>query len=290
MKTISTLVDDIYSLVKKQEVLDISPKFAENVASHYKKQLTPRDKEREKGKLYFSEVGERCARKLWWRYHGGVEAMPLTPATRVKFLYGDMLEELVLQLARDAGHCVEQEQGEVKYEIEGTGYIVSGRIDAVIDGAVVDVKSVTKYSEQKFHNGLVDDPFNYFSQLNGYACTLKSPVAGFLTIQKELGHINYFPIVPDLSHWQSVTRNAVKVVEGELPTTRYDLVPQSKTSKNLKLPTECSYCDYKKVCWADANDGEGLKGYAYSDKVVWLAQVFDEPRVPLITGDENEDD
>lgn len=284
MKTIDTLIQDIYQLVNDQVAPLHSGVFGLNVDNGYMRQLTPRTKVREDKKFYFSEIGEQCGRKLWWKYHGGVSAASLPAATRIKFMYGDMLEELVLQLARDSGHEVCDEQKEVRYTINDEGWIVSGRLDASIDGEVVDVKSVTKYSEQKFHGGLVDDPFNYFSQLNGYACTEKKQ-ASFLTIQKELGHIHRFPIEPDLAHWEQVTRNAVKTVSGELPTTRYDLQPQSKTSKNEKLCVQCSYCDFKKVCWADANGGEGLKGYSYSDKVVWLANVVDEPRVEPFKGE-----
>ena len=88
------------------------------------------------------------------QHHRPDLAETISPSTRVKFLYGDILESLVLQLARDAGHEVSDEQKSVEWKHDSSGYSVRGRIDAVIDGVVVDVKSVTKMSERKFHDGL----------------------------------------------------------------------------------------------------------------------------------------
>lgn len=281
MKNISTLVADINAVVGsvEQEGLDLS-RFAENIQQHYRKQTGVREeKVRPANNLYFSEIGEPCQRKMWYKFKG-VPGDTIEPATRIKFMYGDILEELVLQLARDAGHSVTDEQMRVEYKVPGTEFIITGRIDAVVDGAVVDVKSVTKMSEQKFHNHLEDDPFGYFGQLNGYASVLKNSEMGFLTIQKELGHINYFPFTQDFETFGYGVARAVNTVTAADNT--FDVfapVPASATSKNMKLCTTCSYCPYKKKCFPD------VRGFAYSNKVEWLTKVVDLPRVPEITSE-----
>lgn len=292
MANILHLVDDITALMEGGgKGGSVSPSFSdfyENIGKSYVKQVFPVDRERKPNALYFSEVGESCGRKLWYKHHARTSGEQLPAHTRIKFLYGDMLEELVLQLARDAGHEVSDEQREVVYDI-GNGWCVRGRIDAVVDGCVVDVKSVTKYSEKKFHDGLKDDPFNYRGQLTGYAVALKNENSGFITIQKELGHINYFPQPkPSATWWQTLCENAVKTVTGDLPDRTIAAVQQSATSKNLKLDTKCSYCEFKKECWKDANANQGLRTFLYSNGPVHLVNVVDVPKVPEVEDAEEE--
>ena len=271
MKTTDTLVQDIYAMVKGETP---STTDKHNIAVSYAKWHNPRDRKRDDKVLYFSEVGDPCPRKLWFRYNKPEVSEELHAPQLIKFFYGDMLEELVLNMAEDAGHSVTSKQQSVTYDV-GNGWTIRGRIDAVIDGAVVDVKSVTKYSEEKFKYGLQDDPFGYKSQLSGYATALGASEMGFLTIQKELGHVGYYPFPVDKHWFHSQAVAATETVQSptfeELP--RFDAVPQSKTSKNKKLCTSCSYCSYKKECWPE------LRTFLYSDAPVFLVEVVDTPRV-----------
>lgn len=279
MKTIDTLVDDIYSVVAGST----PPATSNNkVDVSYGKWFDPKDKERESKVLYFSEIGDPCPRRLWYRYNTPAVADKPDGKSLLKFFYGDILEELVLNVAEDAGHTVERKQERVTYDI-GNGWIVRGRIDAMIDGCVVDVKSVTKYSEEKFKNGLVDDPFGYYQQLNGYAAATNTNNAGFLTIQKELGHVNYYPIEVNKSLFKMQAEHAVETVSMESPDSipRLDSVPASKTSKNKKLCTSCSYCSFKKECWPE------MRTFLYSSGPEFLVEVVDVPRVLEITDESN---
>jgi len=270
MKSITTLVDDIYSVVSGK--LPNATSNAE-ISVNYDKWFTPRDSEREKNVLYFSEVGDPCPRRLWYKYNTPTIADKPDGKSLLKFFYGDMLEELVLKVAESAGHTVEKQQERVIYDI-GNGWYVRGRIDAVIDNVVVDVKSVTKYSEEKFKNNLVDDPFGYYQQLNGYAAALNNNTAGFLTIQKELGHVNYYPIEVKKSLFAHQADSAVETVTSDIDSIpRLEAVPQSKTSKNKKLCTSCSYCSFKKECWPE------MRTFLYSNGPEFLVEVVDVPRV-----------
>ena len=270
MKTINTLVADVYSVISGS-----IPNATSNtdVSVSYDKWFTPRSQEREDKILYFSEVGIPCPRQLWYKYNAPEIAVKPDSNLLLKFFYGDILEELVLNVSESAGHIVEKKQERVLYEVGG-GWYVRGRIDAVIDGVVVDVKSVTKYSEEKFKGGLVDDPFGYYQQLNGYASALNNDAAGFVTIQKELGHINYYPIQVDRGLFAQQADFAVETVTSniaEIP--RLAAVPQSKTSKNKKLCTACSYCSFKSECWPE------MRTFLYSHGPEFLVDVVDVPRV-----------
>lgn len=275
MKSIDTLVDDIHSTVGAVEDVVFPNNMTHGIGDAYVKQVNKRAvKKRDPKTIYFSELGDVCQRRMWFKHHTPEKGEVLRPETRIKFLYGDMLESLVLQLATDAGHDVSAEQQEVEYVNDATGWRVRGRIDAVVDGVVVDVKSVTKQSERKFHDGLVDDPFGYLGQLNGYATVLKNPNMGFLTIQKELGHINYFPFTADAEMFGHGFARAVKAIDRDDPVEKVMAsVPQSPTSKNEKLCATCSYCPFKASCFPD------VRAFAYSNKVEWLTKVVDTPRV-----------
>lgn len=275
---IDTLVSDIYKLAEGAKAPSLDSDYT--VSASYAKWFDKEEKVRESKVLYFSEVGDPCVRKLWYKYNKPELATPIDGNLRIKFFYGDMLEELVLGLAKDAGHEVTGQQQRVVYDV-GDGWIVRGRIDAIIDGVPVDVKSVTKFSEEKFKNGLKDDPFGYYQQLCGYATTLNSNRAGFLTIQKELGHINYYPIDVNPNLFKMQAQHAVESVQEKDVTTLPQLaaVPQSATSKNMKLCTSCGYCAYKNDCWKDANDGKGLRTFMYSSGPTFLVHVEDTPRV-----------
>lgn len=274
MKSIATLVADIH---KVASVGASAPSASTTVSVDYKKWFEERAP-REGKKLYFSEVGTSCLRKLWYRVNKPLIGESLAPTQRIKFLYGDMLEELVLSLTRAAGHEVCDEQKRVEFAAPN-GWQVTGRIDAIIDGVMVDVKSVTKFSEEKFKNGLVDDPFGYYQQVNGYATVLGKTEAGFLTIQKELGHINYYPITVDERGWYEQVDHTIEAVESSDVDHIKPLapVPQSKTSKNSKLCTTCSYCEYKKECFPK------LRTFLYSDGPAFLVDVVDVPRVQEVT-------
>jgi hypothetical protein len=63
------------------------------------------------------------------------------------------------------------------------------------------------------------------------------------------------------------------------PTRCFEGIPDGK-SGNMKLGVNCSYCAFKAPCWADANDGEGLRLFIYSTGPRWLTEVEREPDVP----------
>lgn len=273
MKNINTLVADIYATLEgKMPTGSFSPlNMTEALQNVYAKANTI--KERPAKTIYFSELGDPCPRKLNYRVNSPELAESIDGNTRLKFFYGDVLESLVLSLAEASGHTVSDKQRRVELELDNS-WKVKGRIDAVIDGTLVDVKSTTKFGEEKFKNGLQDDPFGYKMQLGGYAVALELQQCGFLTIQKELGHVGYYPIEVSKQAVLDGAHAAVSYVERplqELP--RLDPVPQSKTSKNKKLCTTCSYCSYKKHCWPE------MRTFLYSDGPVFLTEVVDVPRV-----------
>ena len=167
MKKLDTVVDDVYNVLSclcDQETLDIPDDYIEDFGERMKEALkgwaTPK---KDAGGLRMSNVG-RPLRRLWYDLKHEVPVYNKThPSVFIKFLYGHILEELVLLLVRLAGHDVANEQKEV--EIDG----VKGHMDCTIDGEVVDIKTASSYAFKKFQEGTLheDDPFGYMAQLSG---------------------------------------------------------------------------------------------------------------------------
>jgi hypothetical protein len=277
---LNTLPQDIYNLFdpdvdhkSSEEYLDI---FTNNLKDILRSRLAKQSDGSDRP-IRFSALG-RPNLQVWYDAHpipGGKEK--LLPKTYVKFLYGDIIEQLLLYLAREAGHEVQDCQKQV--EIDG----VTGSIDAIIDGVVVDVKSASPFGYRKFEEGTVtqDDPFGYVAQLSGYANVLTpGEGAAWLANDKVAGDICISPLAPVvIKHHPPAERIAElkEVINNETPPDRcYDDVPDGK-SGNRKLSTGCSYCRHKFRCW------DGLRGFAYSNGPRFLTHVERVPDVPEIT-------
>ncbi len=294
-KTIDTLEKDIQGVLKSVHTdktthhltADTLSKFGLSVALKLQRQLKARDhRAREPGVIYASEVGVACGKKLNYRFNNPEIASDLSPAMGVKFLYGDILEELALLLTKEAGHTVTGEQEVVEYKLNDS-WKIRGKIDAIIDGHVVDVKSVSPIGRNDFLAGTGGKKFGYLGQISTYYWGL--PVlpegAGWLVVDKQLGHINYVKETPmdehDFVAKATAATTAIESDRDKLP--RLAVVPDGEAG-NMKLSTECSYCEFKKDCWKDTNGGKGLRAFAYAGgKVTFLTQVNKMPRVPEIT-------
>jgi hypothetical protein len=278
MKDISTLVEDMYSVIEGKGGWDstitefLSTSIAKVAEDRFSKKQEPR------GYLSLSSLGTPCNRKLWYKINQTQDSEPLTAETLGTFFYGDLLEALILSLAIAAGHRVEGMQDRVS--VGG----IKGHRDAVIDGVTVDVKSASKQGFEKFrqHNLREDDPFGYISQLSSYVAAgkydplVKDKTQGaFLVVQKDR-----FKLCLDTYDFTEEVDNKGKEIEaikamvaGPIPEGRIPPVPQSKTSPNTKLSTTCGYCEFRQVCWPEA------RTFLYSTGPVFMVDVVNEPRV-----------
>lgn len=278
LKTLHTLVEDVYALFDPKEGHTASEENLEVFAETIKEVMRTRLAKREapSSPLRFSSLGKKD-RQLW--YAAREEGEPMTEKTYFKFLYGDIIEAMVLFLIKEAGHTVTDEQAEV--DVDG----VKGHIDAIIDGTVVDVKSATPFGYQKLKELKVldDDPFGYVQQLAGYANVLTpgegaswvafDKVSGDLCVASlSPGIVADHPPAPRISHLREVIANDTP------PERCYSDKPEGK-SGNRSLATGCAYCAFKGRCWP------GLRTFLYSTGPKFLTHVKEQPRVPeLIAG------
>lgn len=237
------------------------------------------EEERHPSTLRLSNLGTPCKRKLWYSINLPGVGEPLTADTRFKFLYGDIIEETVLWLAKEAGHLVVGEQDEVSL------FGVTGHIDAIIDGVLVDVKSASSASFNRFNAGLsvADDSFGYLGQLDSYLHGTDShpsrtvgDKAAFLVIDKTLGKITLDFHPRSVVNYKEVVDETRKVLASEGPPPRaYNDEPFGK-SGNFKLGTVCSYCPFKRTCWV------GLRTFLYSGGPVYLTRVNRSPAEHIV--------
>ena len=292
-KTFDTLTEDIYHVLDQNEEHTLSD--VESVASSLATQLRgateTRTKGREVGKLWASDLGKPCMRQHWYNFNAPEDGEKLGGHTMFKFLYGNVLEDVVLWLAKESGHHVVCEQERIESTIHD--WTVSGRIDAIIDGVLCDVKTTSSYGFQRYKEGITNanDSFGYLWQVGFYKhfnTWEPSPSqTGFVWIDKQNGHVaanvcdSEIPSKEDIIARVQDISNAVLGQEADQPRA-YSPEPYGK-SGNMALPTSCSYCPFKQRCYADSNGRKGLRAFAYNHKPVWFTEVVREPKVPEIT-------
>jgi len=279
MPNVNTLISDIYKLLETKEIPEGVDLDAECEAFGKVMALALRDQFRDRqdsGRLRLSAIG-KPDRQIYNAYHG-VKGEPINGATYIKFLYGHLVEGMLLALTKLSGHTVTDEQKTVV--VEG----VVGHIDGRIDGVLMDVKSCSSYGFKKFRDNTLhlDDTFGYIAQLKSYAYAEGDTTYGWLAMDKANGTLAWLQYNEEHTgahyyeaiNWDAAERvRAVKeLVGGPLPPQCYDEVPDGK-SGNLKLATGCSYCKFKHTCFPD------LKVYHYSTGPRYLSVVVREPNV-----------
>lgn len=283
-KPLNTVVPDIYGLLENlsngeplpitEEALDATMASMKEAILHW---ATPRPRDTD-FTVRMSNVG-KPSRQMWFEKRDPNGRGSVDGATQIKFLYGHILEEIVLMLVRMAQHSVTDEQKEVT--VNG----IVGHMDCKINGQVVDVKSASKFAFNKFVKGTLadDDPFGYLGQLAGYEKAEGTDRGGFLVINKESGELCMY-VPDDLDKPNIDTKINTLLDELKLdtpPELCYTPTPDGKKG-NMQLPKGCTWCKYKYECHKDANDGAGLRTFKYSTGYKYLTHVEAEPKVDEI--------
>lgn len=294
MKTIDTLITDIYEVIKGKGGWDQT--YSDWLAHQISKSATDRflTKEERQQVLRPSMMGSYCDREIWYKLNLPLSQEPLPAEALGTFFYGDIIEQLVLALALAAGHKVECVQEPI--EIHG----IQGTADAVIDGWLVDVKSASGIAFDKFkYNRLKGfwkklkneevwvpqekaDSFGYIGQLSTYLAAFQDDdrvveknKAAFLAVNKERFKLalDVYDLSEEVAAKEDQIARLKAMVEGDLPEERLPDIPDGE-SGNRKLDTKCSYCSFKDTCWPE------LRTFIYSNGPRFLTHVEKEPNVP----------
>lgn len=281
MKSIETLVADIYEVVKGNGGWDktITKFMAEGIANMAEQRFQEPQKPR--NYLGLSSIGQPCKRKLWFKVNRPELGEELSSEALGTFFYGDLLEYVVIAMAMAAGHRVEGLQEEL---VVGG---IKGHGDVVIDGWVVDVKSASRFGFEKFraHKVKEDDPFGYISQLSSYLYGYRdNPIvhqknkAAFLVVQKDRFKLclDVYDFTDEIKNKEQEVKDVIAMSKGPMPDRGFAPIPDGK-SGNMKLPTGCSYCEYRNDCW------DNLRTFIYSTGPRFLTKVVNTPKVMEVT-------
>jgi hypothetical protein len=149
-KDISTLIPDIYDIfLKPHTVSDKNlQELGDNVKDAIVKSIKEASEHRQQS-LRMSNIG-RKDRQLWFDINTPVEPAKeeKQPEKYLKFLFGSIMEQLLVFLIKESGHTITHFQEEL--EIDG----VLGHTDGAIDGIPTDIKTASNYQfGTKFKNG-----------------------------------------------------------------------------------------------------------------------------------------
>jgi hypothetical protein len=280
-KIINTLIDDIHAMLETGVDVD-SPLVEQAVdlcaadIKHALYNILAEGDRRRLNNLRLSMIG-KPDRQVWYSLNVDNPSV-LDGQTRIKFLMGHIMEAVIIAFAQIAGHKVEGQQA--KIDVEG----IKGHQDCRIDDVLVDIKTASPYSFKKFKDGAdglsENDPFGYMAQISAYATAQGDEEAAFLAIEKSSAEMALCWVYKDNMIDAPKRVNALKkVAKLEQPPERcYEPVADGQAG-NMKLPVGCVFCDYKKICWADANDGQGLRTFQYSNGLRHFTHVEKEPNV-----------
>ena len=268
-KSIDTVVEDLYRLLENGKVVeaDSVKELASALAETIAKRLVHDER---KPHIRMSMIGMPL-RKFWYTMKEP-EKEVFSGKQLLNFLYGDILEDIVLWLVKESGHSVTDRQKKVT--VDG----VDGSIDAIIDGQLVDVKSASPKSYIKFESGKLadNDSFGYLGQLAGYNEVLKTITPSFLAINKATADVClYQPDVDfDLPSATQLIADKKKAIDSDVPPDIKCYKDKAEgASGNRVLHTNCNYCVHKFKCW------DGLRQFNYSTGPKFFTVVEKEPKV-----------
>lgn len=275
MKSIYTLVPDIYETIQKKDGWfndQLAASFSNGLASVLQGHLG----EVKQPRLRLSQMGPKCPKALWHSIRTPELAEPLPPQAEIKFTYGHILEHLLIMLAKASDHDVVGEQDEL--EVDG----IRGHRDCVIDGNIVDVKSCSSMAFKKFKEKTLhaSDSFGYLDQLDGYLVgSSEDPLvtnkqsAFILAIDKTLGHLCLYEHQGRHDRIRDRIREYKSIVEKDTaPPCTCGTQAEGK-SGNVKLDVAASYSAFKHVCFPQ------LRTFLYASGPVYLTKVVRKPDV-----------
>tara|TARA_R100000951_G_scaffold101356_2_gene92750 strand:- start:992 stop:1879 length:888 start_codon:yes stop_codon:yes gene_type:complete len=281
---IDTLIKDIYTMLEEginteqRDNWSLMCQFSDSIRDSVSQAIKEGQREKSQASLRMSQIGKKD-RMLWYDIKSDIKPTDINGSTKIKFIYGHMLESLLMLLTQLAGHKITENQKEVT--VEG----VKGHKDCRIDGMLVDIKSASPYAFKKFKDNTLhnDDPFGYIDQISGYAEAGNDNKAAFLAIDKSSGELALTNV--DSVHMINATdriKHLKNVLSSDIKPERcYSDEPDGK-SGNKKLAIGCVFCQYKKDCWSDANNGNGLRAFKYANGNRYLTQVHKIPDVEEI--------
>lgn len=225
--------------------------FLDGCGNAVMRQFTKRE---EKQSIRLSAIG-KCLKQQAFTLLGE-KGEDLQPRSRFTFFFGDLIEEIVIFLAKMARVNIHSEQKEVVLDE------IKGHIDGIVDiegnRYIFECKSMADFSFKEFKENGMSDDWGYISQINAYMEALAINNAILVGINKNTGHMWEQIFKKDDSIVSCIYSN-IQDLKGiqknpELLNKLESISPIDETFRNKKtgnkvLSVTCSYCKYKKSCF-----------------------------------------
>jgi PHD/YefM family antitoxin component YafN of YafNO toxin-antitoxin module len=270
MESLSNRRDDV---VITDEMIDIA---AEEFKASLKRQLQPTERT---FKLRASNIGRPLCQLQ--SENNGLEKSSTDYNHIVRMLYGDATEAIMNLIIRASGVDVTGAKTRVANDVNGT--IIEGEDDIEIADKVYDVKSCSSYAyahkwaggwESLFHT----DSFGYVEQLYMYAGGDPKRMGGWIVVEKSSGEVKVVEAQPTPEQIEiikeRISRAERAITLNEPFQQQFFAEPETfykKPTGNYLVPMTCTFCDYMKHCWPNAELLPKQASKSESPKPVWYA-------------------
>lgn len=251
------IVDKIHKYLDQDTDKEVNEEWLDSCLDNIRLALISQlfSKRKNKPGLRLSSIG-KCLRAQAY----GLQDIPKKPIghrQKLTFLMGDIIEELVVLLAKHAEVKLTDEQKEVMF------HGVPGHIDGMVDdNYVFECKSMAEIGFNNFVRSGMDDSFGYLSQLNSYASALGSDML-WVGWNKNTCHLHEEVCKVDKGLVERTKGNIDKLKANPNPESypRLDCFKEETFGRktkangmnnktgNVLLDAPCSYCDYAEACW-----------------------------------------
>jgi len=285
-----------YFLVQAEKSpVPLSEELIEQFGEDCKKAIRKQFKERrdKSFRVRMSGIGKPLCQLQMEKSGAKKEEMPYN--SKLRFLFGDMIEAITVLLLKASGTTIDSEQKQVSRASKYFETGLTGTYDVEIDGKIYDIKSASDWAfKNKFSMGfesVVDkDVFGYKSQGYLYADAENKKFGGWIVINKSTGEMCIVsPPKNDANHRKEALKLAednIKALMENKPFERcftdIEEKYRNKLTGNRVLDSVCSFCSFKQECWGDkiqylpqqVFDSEG-KPRSKSPRYYWYTHVAD---------------
>ena len=252
------------------------------IRASFVKNLTDATREKREG-LHASSKWS-CTRRMLYDL-SETEPESLTARARVTFMLGDVWEQALLFLIRQAGVDIVTpgiDGVQERHVLTIEGATISGSIDLVVRDSAgaeipVDAKSMNARSFGEFKDAILNpraewwdkQRWDYLSQLRFYMIAKKAPYGMFVAVCKDTGHMAELHVLPDPTWEVEFRKRCAYFMEwlgkrvadaSAMPPRPSWAVSEVKPGANERpdgtkgaveevAHWRCGYCPHVKSCW-----------------------------------------
>ncbi len=246
------IVDKIYKYLSSEELkLDeyLLKEVADLAQHNFARQFM---EEKDEKKLRLSLSGN-CVRKLAYIHLDyPEEGKEIDSRAKITFFLGDLVELALLKLAKLSGcYIFATGLNQIEVSINIDGVEIAGHPDGFLlhEGNlyIVECKSMSDYGFKDFEKGKIS--YEYLAQVNMYMYALKLDKAIFVALDKNNSLLGERVVKRDnkiIKECLERFKKAIKATDNNLPEREY------KPDEKGKLPWQCGYCPYWRLCYPEA--------------------------------------